>query len=505
MLFNSRGGRLAPVTLHVTVSLALAFAAPVMAQFLTRVDSYVEGDFQNPLTIDGLDFAWASAVSPDGKSVYVCSGVANIGSTDDNAVATFSRTAATGELTWVEVDFDDQDGGTGDGLFSCRDVVVSGDNKFVYTAGSSDHKIGRFSRNLTTGALTFGAAVTDGSGGVDGIRGVEDLALSPGGEHLYAAGRADDAIAVFSRNPTTGALTFVEAEFNGLGVDDSLDRPLAVDVSPDGKHVYSAAGSNANFTGSDAVAAFSRDTGTGALTFLDAYFEGQIQGANTIDGIDQVSDVKVSPDGKHVYAVSDVDEIGGATGNGNDWIAIFSRDNNSMSANFGKLTWLARIAGFRICTSFFGVDAESFLTISADGLRVYVVKNWADNGVAVFERDPTTGLLTFLNGRCEFDPDEIFLSLPRRIALSPDDVHLYAIGNASDAVVAFRVCSPTGDGNDVVLPNQAVSSQQTELACKSLTAADYDVGVGGDVMFIAPEIRLQNGFAVTGLFTALNP
>ena len=493
---------------RLSVTLAAALAAPLPAQFLTLIDSYVEGDFQNPLTIDGLDFAWAAAVSPDGKSVYVCSGVANIsgGGSDDNAVATFSRAAATGELTWVEVDFDDQDGGSADGLFSCRDAVVSGDNKFVYTAGSSDHKIGRFSRNLTTGALTFGAAVVDGSGGVDGIRGVEDLALSPDGKHLYAAGRADDAIAAFSRNAATGALTFVEAEFNGLAVDSSLDRPLAVDVSPDGKHVYSASGSNANFIGSDAVAAFSRDASTGALTFLEAYFEGQAQGINTIDGLDQVSDVKVSPDGKHVYAASEVDTIGGATGNGNDWIAIFSRNSNAVSPDFGKLTWLARIAGFRICTSPFGADAESFLTISPDGLRVYVVKNWADNGVAVFERDPTTGLLTFINGRCELDPDEIFLSLPRKIALSPDATHLYAIGNAGNAAVAFRVCSPTVDGTDRVLPDQVVSTQKTELACDSLTAADYDVVAGGDVMFMAPEIILENGFEVDGgLFAAVTP
>ena len=493
---------------RVAVAVAVVLAAPLPAQFLTRVASYVEGDLQNSLTIDGLNFPWAAAVTSDGASVYVCSGVANIGGgEDDNAVATFSRAGATGELTWVEVDFDDQEGGSADGLFSCRDVVVSGDGKFVYTAGSSDDKIGRFSRNLTTGALTFGAAVTDNAAGVNGIDGVEDLALSPDGMHLYAAGRADDALAVFSRDATTGALTFVEAELNGLAVDSSLDRPLAVDVSPDGKHVYSAAGSNVNFAGSDALAAFSRDAGTGALTFVEAYFEGQAQGANTIDGLDQVTDVKVSPDGKHVYAASEVDTLGGASGNGNDWIAIFSRDTDTLSPDFGKLTWLARIAGFKICpTSPFGADAWSFLAISPDGLRVYVLKNWADNGVAVFERDPTTGLLTFINSRCEFDPDFIGLTLPAKIALAPGAKHLYATGVAGDALVAFRVCSPSLDGLDVVLPDQDVSTPKTEIACKSITAADYDIFAGGDVMFIAPLIVLDNGFEVNdGVFMAVHP
>ncbi len=33
---------------------------------------------------------------------------------------------------------------------------------------------------------------------------------------------------------------------------------------------------------------------------------------------------------------------------------------------------------------------------------------------------------------CDFDPDSIGLNLPKEIALSPDAVHLYAIGTAAD-------------------------------------------------------------------------
>ncbi len=73
-------------------------------------------------------------------------------------------------------------------------------------------------------------------------------------------------------------------------------------------------------------------------------------------------------------------------------------------------------------------------------------------------------------------------------------------------MVAFRVCSPSVDGTDLVLPNQTVSTQKSELACKSITAADYDGIAGGDVVFTASLIVLESEFEVAGgIFAAVNP
>ena len=494
----------------IVLAATMAAVSPAPAQVFDFTAAYFDGQVQGAETINGLSFVWGAAVSADGKHVYACGGVANIasGGADDNAIVAFSRSAATGALTYVDSYFDDQDGGTADGLFSCRDVEVSPDGKHVYTCASSEHEVGWFSRDAMTGVLTFGGTVTDGSGGVDGLAGCEDTVLSPDGKHLYAAGRADDAVAVFSRNTGTGALTFVEFEKNLLGGVTHMDRPIAIDLSPDGKHIYVASGSNANFTGSDALAVFSRETNSGSanfgkLTFLASYQEGQIQGLNTIDGVDQVSDVKVSPDGNHVYAAAEVDTLGGASGNGNDWIAIFSRDSST-----GLLTWQQRIAGFKICpTSPFGADAESFLRIGSEGLRVYVLKNWADNGVAAFARNPSTGALIFLDGVCDFDPDSIGLNLPRKLALSPLGEDLYVPGNAADALAAVQVCA----GGFVVLDlsnTGTVSTTESKVACDTIIAGGeptgYFVGAAGDVTFTAPIIRLTNGFGAEGTFTVVN-
>jgi DNA-binding beta-propeller fold protein YncE len=74
-------------------------------------------------------------------------------------------------------------------------------------------------------------------------------------------------------------------------------------VSPDGNNVYVAA------LNSDAVAVFSRDGTTGVLTQLSG-LDGCISetgtGGNCADGnaLDGVRDVKVSPDGINVYVGS---------------------------------------------------------------------------------------------------------------------------------------------------------------------------------------------------------
>ncbi len=148
-----------------------------------------------------------------------------------------------------------------------------------------------FSRNVTTGALTFVEAQRDGIDAVDGLGGAWAVVLSPDGAHVYVAGRYDAALAVFTRTPTTGALSFVEVQRDGIGGVDGLSGAWSVAVSPDGTYVY-AGGSIDN-----ALAVFRRDATTGALTFIEAQRDG-VAGVNGLGG---AAGVTVSPDGAQVY------------------------------------------------------------------------------------------------------------------------------------------------------------------------------------------------------------
>ncbi len=417
--------------------LGLAFGtAPGGAQSFTFVDAYFDGDVQGAKTIDGLADAFATAVSADGQHVYVCSGIGGLVESD-NAVAVFAR-AADGRLTFVEALFDDDDAGTADGLRSCRDVEVSPDGKHVYTAGFSDNKVGIFSRDSATGELTFESVVEDGVG-LDGIGGTESIAITADGAFVFVAGWIDDAVVAFSRDPATGALTFEDSVEEGVGGVTGLVQPFKVAVSGGGEHVYTAAGQNQNFpNGSDAVAVFEWDAVQGDLVFVDAYFEGQVQGADTIDGLHRASSVAVSPDGAHVYATGGLEPLGDQ-----DWIAVFSRDSVT-----GELTWEAVIDHFTFCDLEILFDFETDIVVSPDGERVFLTS--PATAVVEFSRNTATGALTFVDAECYFDTLTANFSqginLPRKISLDPTGTHLYVPGQADNAVAVFDTDGIFTDG-----------------------------------------------------------
>src|SRR5438094_201104 len=240
-------------------------------------------------SITGLDGASGVAVSPDGRTVYATGEV-------DDALAVFHRDSATGALTFVEMKQDAVD--SVDGLNGAHGVVVSPDGVHVYVASKTGDALAVFSRDVDTGALTFVQAKNDGVGKVNGLDGAEGIAISPDGAHVYVAGRNDDSLAVFSRDAATGALTYVEIQRDGYaGVVQGLLGAKAVAVSPDGAHVY-AAGSLEN-----AVAVFGRDAATGKLTFIEVQREGQ----NGVLGLFGAKAVTVSLDGASVYAAGCAD------------------------------------------------------------------------------------------------------------------------------------------------------------------------------------------------------
>jgi DNA-binding beta-propeller fold protein YncE len=128
------------------------------------------------------------AVEPRGAHVYVAG-------FRDNAVAVFKRDAATGGLTFVEV----QRNGVGGvkGLRGAHAVTVSGDGTRVYVAGRNDSAVVEFERDQSTGALTFRTAVKQGAGAATGLTLAASVALSPDDAHLYAVGELGNAVAVF--------------------------------------------------------------------------------------------------------------------------------------------------------------------------------------------------------------------------------------------------------------------------------------------------------------------
>ena len=205
-----------------------------------------------------LDGAASVAVSPDGKSVYVASSVSD-------AIAIFSRDTSSGEPTSAGF-------ANPTALNGPQSVTVSPDGKSVYAAAQAGDAVVVFNRNAVSGALTqkalpagcisdtSAAGCTDG----EGLNGAYSVTVAPDGESVYVGSRVSDAVALFDRNTTTGALTQKPGKASCISSNATLaavcetgiglNSIRSVTVSPDGKDLYTAA------TVSDAVAVFDRET-----------------------------------------------------------------------------------------------------------------------------------------------------------------------------------------------------------------------------------------------------
>ncbi|SVA58802.1 uncharacterized protein METZ01_LOCUS111656, partial [marine metagenome] len=261
------------------VSLLSANQLPVWAEtgdFIEMQKDGIDG-------VDGIDGARFVTVSADGSHVYAAG-------TLEHTVAVFSRNASTGVLGFIEAQKDGINGV--DGLTGPRSLSISPDGSHLYAGGFDSHTIAVFSRNGSTGGLTYVEMHKDGVNGVDGLSGITSLQVSPDGNHVYATGFSDHALAVFSRNGSTGGLTYVEMHKDGANSVDGLKGAKTVTVSPDGNHVYATGAKD------DAIAVFSRDSSTGSLTFVEMHKDG----VNGVDGLDGATSITVSHDGAQVYS-----------------------------------------------------------------------------------------------------------------------------------------------------------------------------------------------------------
>ena len=331
-------------------------------------------------TQQGLNGASSVAVSPDGKSVYVAS-------VDDRSISRFDRNTSTGALTPAGCIADVGDtagcGTTQQGLNSAQAVTVSPDGKSVYVASFTDDAMARFDRNIITGALTPAGCIADvgdtaGCGTTQqGLDGASSVGVSPDGKSVYVASFTDDAMARFDRSITTGALTpagcIADAgDTAGCGTtQQGLNGAQAVTVSPDGKSVYVASADES------AIVRFDRNT-TGALTPAGCIADvGDPAGCGTTQqGLRGASSITVSPDGRSVYAVSQLDD------------AIVRFDRNTTTGALTLAGCIADAGDPAGCgTTQEGLKGAYSVVVTSDGKSVYAA-SFTDDTIVRFDRVP---------------------------------------------------------------------------------------------------------------------
>ena len=356
------------------------------------------------------------AVSPDGKQLYAAAG---------NAVVQFHRESTTGQLTpgnSYPANF----------LNNARAIAVSPDGAQVYVAARGSNTFAIYNRDTSSGALALKDSYTVNQI-VPGLAGAYEVVVAPNGQYIYVTGNSANAVTIFNRD----ADNFV-GPLDDLISAKELGGARGMAISPDGAHLY-VAGSTGVLSGT--VAVFSRNQTSGALAHVQTRREGELLGNPPfiffLDGLAGASQVLVSPDGQFVY-VSALDD---------DAVNLFRRDLLT-----GKLN---RIRMYRDGFSGVeGLDGAFGMAFSQDGSKL-LVTGYLDNAVAVFDRDATTGLLTFLEMvKRDSNTGEPKLGGAAGIAVTPVGTGVYVAAFLDSAIVAFAQANPRPTV-DALLPASA--------------------------------------------------
>ncbi len=423
---------------------------------ITKTDGLAE--------FDGL--AGAVAMTGDGAQIYVAA-------SDDNAIGVYDRVLAVGPQ-FGSLAFNSflRSGEAGVlGLAAVSDILLSGDGDHVYATSPTDSSVATFRRDRGNGRLSFVEVEQNGIFGVGGMSGARAMAHSPDGAHVYVAGEFSNAIATFQRDIDSGSanygrLTYKSLVQNAVGGVDGIGEPVALQVAPDGRHVY-VLGAATN-----SVAVFARNpnagsSGFGQLSFVARYVNGQ----GGFSGLAGVRSLLINAAGTSVYVLA------ADTGN----LVRLTRDvpSGALSPAQVLTDGLAGSTGEsgRAPEEVEGVPGTSGLLgasrmrFAPGGAWIYVAGS-GSNAIGRFAVDGGTGAVSFVARVNNGDPAPLTggqvlgLRGVRDVLVAPDGTQLYSVSDLDNAAAAFERTPANGslsfrqalfDGLGGVAPGESVS------------------------------------------------
>jgi 6-phosphogluconolactonase len=180
-------------------------------------------------------------MSPDNKLAFVC----DLGL---DKIMVYRFDADKGKLTPHDPAFVSVKAGSGP-----RHMVFRPDFKFAYVNHEINSTVSAFSYDAATGALKEIQNLSTLPGWYDGPNSGAEIGVHPSGKWLYASNRGNNTVVLFTIDPATGMLTYVEEQNTGG------KTPRHFGIEPSAKHMTIA---NQD---SDTLLACRIDSGNGRL------------------------------------------------------------------------------------------------------------------------------------------------------------------------------------------------------------------------------------------------
>ncbi len=294
--------------------------------------------------------------------------------------------------------------------------------------------------------------LADDISGIESLACTEQVIYSPDNKFSYSSSFCDDAINTFSRNVSTGKLTFVSSLIGNKVTGEGLSNVESLVMHPSGKYVfaYGITGkpSSTQFPYHRTIYVYDRDSTTGLLSFKSELV-GSLMG--------DAWNMRISSDGHYLYVGSQY---------GIDVLSVSGNGLLTVSQSLPKLSKLYSNSSVRS------------MLLSADEKFVYV-GSVSSNTIIWYARDPVSGALSYAG---ELQPsgvssggnaiDSMGLSHDGKslyIFLEPDSstntvLRHYSI--ASDGSLAFAneyISTPASAGEEFYCPSELIVSRNNRL------------------------------------------
>lgn len=255
-----------------------------------------------------------------------------------------------------------------------------------------------------------------------------DVVFASDGRHVLVAPAAGDdntnpALAVFNRRAPDPLFAFLENDRQSDAAVSGILAPNDIAVSPDGAHVYSISLPDNSLTRFNRFPRLGLTEESRGLHLQ--YAETYAEGFDGVSGLAQPRRVLISPDGESVFVTSEA----------NDTVAVFARDNDKNSAQYGELTFRQLVSDGNGGVD--GLNGAQGMAMDPASRHLYVAGSF-DNAIARFERDAADGTLTFRERVVSGENGVVGLSGIRDIVVTADGRQLLGVSTNSNALVVFN-------------------------------------------------------------------
>ena len=239
--------------------------------------SFVDTVINNSDGIKGINNPQGLSISLDNKYLYVAS--------EKKLITIFEIDPNTGNVNFIESNNHPL-------LNGVNQIRITPDNQYIYAASNSS-SLNIFKRDKGTGLLTFYKQIERDIDNELFFSSISDIAFDSSG-YVYITAKNDSSLIVFTIDGDYGNLVKYKRFEEGIDGIFGLDKPIAVEISPDQKYLYVLSN---NFFKKTAITVFKWDKNKN-LRFVSAnvYTSPSDPGM-----IYNPSNLKISPDSRFLY------------------------------------------------------------------------------------------------------------------------------------------------------------------------------------------------------------